>query len=91
MKAMSQSEIAKMLNVVSNETKDFDLRAIVKCVMSPKYMASYTIDCFGIIITEKESGKTELLVKYYTENKEVRKMNWSQFKASEKIKIQENI
>ena len=91
MKSMSQSEIAKMLNVVSGETKEFELSSIIECVMSPKYMTPYTIDCFGIEITEKESGKTELLVKYYTDNKEVRKMNWSQFKSSEKINIQENI
>lgn len=88
MKAMTQSDLAKRYNVKSE--LNLDLSEVVKCTMKPRFCSEYTIECTGLIIIEKESGKTSVFVLYKFGN-ETRRMNWSQFKASEKIKIQNAI
>lgn len=85
MKAFTQSELAEKLNVTGIQTIYFDKSVV--CTMRPKYMKEYNIECMGISINEKESKKTEVFIFYKFEN-QMYKMNWSQFKSSEKIKIQ---
>ena len=81
MRTMTQSEIAKKLGIVGKQTINFNESVV--CAMKPKYMDEYDIECVGI----EESKKTTLLV-IYKFGSQTARMNWSYFKASEKLKIQ---
>lgn len=82
---MTQSEIAQRLGVVGKQIIDFN--EPVTCTMKPKYMDEYNVECVGVEINEMENGHTTLLVITKT-GFQSGFMNWSQFKASEKLKIQ---
>ena len=85
MRAMTQSEIAEKLGIVGKQTINFNESVV--CTMKPKYMKEYDIECIGVEIDEKESKKTTLSV-IYKFGSQTALMNWSHFKASEKLKIQ---
>ena len=84
-KAMTQSEIAQRLGVVGKQIINF--YEPVTCTMKPKYMDEYNVECVGVEINEMGNGYTTLLVIIKT-GSQSSFMNWSQFRASEKLKIQ---
>lgn len=85
MRAMTQSEIAKKLGIVGKQTINFNESVV--CTMKPKFMNDYNVECVGVEINEMENGHTTLLVITKT-GSQSGFMYWSQFKASEKLKIQ---
>ena len=87
MKALTNSELAKSLNVKVGETKKFYFKNLV--TWASKYGGNYNLK--GVVITEKESEKTSVVYEYDFEHESkrlTRWLEWNQVPATVKKQAQ---
>lgn len=87
MKALTNSELAKSLNVKVGETKKFYFKNLITC--TGRYGGSYNLK--GVVITEREKGKTSVAYEYdfeYEDKKLTRWIEWNQVPATVKKQAQ---
>ena len=90
MKALTNSELAKSLNVKVGETKTFYFENIVTC--AGRYGGKYELQ--GVVITERETGKTSVAYEYqfeYEGKTLTRWLEWNQVPASIKKQAQKEL
>lgn len=89
MKALSNSELnEKVLKGASFKEINFDTEIVA--IMKPRFMKPYEIHCIGVMLEERESGKSSVTIKYLR-GIERGLMNYMHFSAKDKKKIQEEI
>lgn len=87
MKALTNSELAKSLNVKVGETKKFYFENLV--TWASRYGGSYNLK--GVVITEREKGKTSVAFEYdfkYKGTTITRWLEWNQVPATVKKQAQ---
>ena len=87
MKALTNSELAKSLNVKVGETKKFYFKNLV--AWTGIYGGSYNFK--GVVITERKEGKTSVSYEYDFEHEDkilTRLIEWNQVPAAVKKQAQ---
>ena len=87
MKAFTNSELAKSLNVKVGETKKFYFKNLI--TWTGRYGGSYNLK--GVVITEREKGKTSVAYEYDFEHEDkilTRLIEWNQVPAAVKKQAQ---
>ena len=87
MKAFTNSELAKSLNVKVGETKKFYFKNLV--TWAGIYGGSYNFK--GVVITERKEGKTSVAYEYdfeYEDKRLTRLIEWNQAPATVKKQAQ---
>lgn len=90
MKALSNSELAQKLNIKIGETKTFYFENLV--TWNGKYGAPYKLK--GVVITERETGKTSVAYEYQFEYEDkilTRWLEWNQVPATIKKQAQKEL
>ena len=90
MKALTNSELAKALNINAGETKTFYFKNLVTC--AGRYGGKYELQ--GVVITERETEKTSVAYEYqfeYEGKTLTRWLEWNQVPASIKKQAQKEL